>query len=162
MGGMGMHHPSETTVGMEDHTDNMHMEHATTAHIPMQHTTQGMAHDDSTTEAPMHHATPQSGMAMMDHDKTTVGMGMHHETTTSDNDQEEALDEIGNMVHGTTQAMMHHEGATTTDSVTIADDAADALAEMDQMDPHSSDSTTASSVVTEAATEAATTADAEI
>merc|ERR1719293_446576 len=102
---------------------------------------------------------------------------MHHETTTSDNEEEDALDELGEMEdHGTTQAMMTHEGATTTDSIqttAIDEGAADALGELGEMDDHSSDSTTASSdhqatntpasdIVTEAATEAATTAEAVI
>ena len=127
----------------------------------MHHTTQGMVHDDST-EAPMHHATTESGMgmdhghhestmAMMDHDKTT--MGMHHETTTSDNEEEDALEELGEMGmehdkvttdesmmghhDSTTQPMMlGHEEATTIKSVqttAIDDDAADALGVLDDM-----------------------------
>merc|ERR1719312_1660865 len=107
---------------------------------------------------------------------TTEGIMMEHETTTSDNDEVEALDELNDMNVHTTQAMMHHDVATTTDSAqttAIPEEAGDALAELGQMGDHSSDSSTASSddhvtntpasdVVTEAATEAVTTPEAEI
>merc|ERR1719343_1355751 len=128
----------------------------------MQHTTQGMVHDDSTTEAP--------DMDMIHHESTMAMM--HHETTTSDNEEEDALDELGEMEdHGTTEAMMHHEGPTTTDSVqttAIDEGAADALDELDEMN-HSPESTTASNdhqatntPASDIVTEATTTADEEI
>jgi len=171
--GMNMHHPTETTMSMEDHTDNIHMNHDVQSSI-----------HDSATEAPMNHETPTSGMdmehikdttvenmmghhestmAMMKHEKTTKSMDMHHDITTIDNTEEDALGELGELgdMDHPTQPMMHHEAATTIDSVqttAIDNDAAETLGELDDMnhpDLTASSSSPHATVEPAAATDAA-------